>query len=305
MREGPPVLFAERFPWLLDLARLVRGYRRVAIPPGKYAALLEYPPHCVSRWGHGQPPQSELSRIIGGGRERYASVLQSFVPLAEELASIPRKPELADPAMPHWDSGWLPYLDGLAIYAWLALEQRGMYLEVGSGNSTKFARRAVQIHNRHTQIVSIDPHPRAEIDAICDEVIRSPLQAVDLKVFDRLGPGDVLFIDSSHYAFMGSDVTVLLFDVIPRLKPGVLVGVHDFFLPDDYPPNWRRRYYNEQYLIGCWLLGGASGMEIILPAWFASHDKELSAIIAALYAQDGRARQNLWGSALWFHIVQR
>ena len=244
----------------------------------------------MSRWGHGQPPQSELSRIIGGGRERYASVLQSFVPLAEELASIPRKPELADPAMPHWDSGWLPYLDGLAIYAWLALEQRGMYLEVGSGNSTKFARHAVQIHNRHTQIVSSAPHPRAEIDAICDEVIRSPLQAVDLKVFDRLGPGDVLFIDSSHYAFMGSDVTVLLFDVIPRLKPGVLVGVHDFFLPDDYPPNWRRRYYNEQYLIGCWLLGGASGMEIILPAWFASLDKTCGVAHCGFISFRGRQR---------------
>ena len=157
--------------------------------------------------------------------------------------------------------------------------------------------------NRRTQIVSIDPHPRVEIDAICDEVIRSPLQDVDLRLFDRLGPGDVLFIDNSHYAFMGSDVTVLLFDVLPRLKPGVLVGVHDFFLPDDYPPNWQRRFYNEQYLLGCWLLGGGRGMKFILPAWFASNDSELSAIVAPLHSSGGLAGRKPWGSALWFEVT--
>jgi hypothetical protein len=304
MREGPPTLFAERFPWLLDVARLLRGYPRIAVPPGKYAALLEYPPHCESRWGHGRPSHPELSRIIGGGRERYASVLRSFLPLAEELAGIPRDADLADPAMPHWGNGWLPDLDGLAIYAWLALAERSLYFEVGSGNSTKFARRALKARNRRTQIVSIDPHPRAEIDAICDEVIRSPLQAVDVSLFDRLGPGDVLFVDNSHYAFMGSDVTVFIFDVLPRLRPGVLVGVHDFFLPDDYPPNWQRRLYNEQYLLGCWLLGGGRSMEILLPAWFASNDTELSTIIAPLLGGSGLAGRKPWGSALWFQVTR-
>src|SRR5439155_13307297 len=219
-------------------------------------------------------------------------------------ASIPRNADGADPTMPHWENDWLPDLDGLAIYAWLALSERNLYFEVGSGNSTKFARRAVKARNRRTQIVSIDPQPRAEIDTICDEVIRSQLQAADINLFDRLGPGDVLFIDNSHYAFMGSDVTVLFFDILPRLKPGVLVGVHDFFLPEDYPPHWRKRFYNEQYLLGCWLLGGGRGMEIILPAWFASNDMELSAIIAPLYAGGGLAGLKPWGSALWFQVTR-
>jgi hypothetical protein len=67
-----------------------------------------------------------------------------------------------------------------------------------------------------------------------------------MELFDRLRRGDVLFIDSSHILMPGSDVDLLLNRVLPRLPAGVIVHIHDIFLPFDYPPVWGWRAYNEQ-----------------------------------------------------------
>jgi hypothetical protein len=280
----------------------LRGVPLAPLPPGKYPAWMEYPVSCHPRWGHGQPSHARFDKIIDRGRARYAETLRSFLPFAGPLTSVRSDPDPCLPGEPHWVNGWLPDLDGLAIYCFLAQRERAWYVEVGSGNSTRFARRAVKRHGRCTRIVSIDPCPRAEIDALCDDKIRSPLEDVDPAYFDRLRDGDMLFIDNSHYAFMGSDVTVFFLDILPRLRPGVLVGIHDICLPDDYPQLWEGKFYNEQYLLGCWLLGGGGGLELVLPAWYVSHDRELSSILAPLYSTGGLAGIRPHGCALWFEI---
>jgi hypothetical protein len=264
---------------------------------------LEYPVHCKPRWGHGRPSHPRFAELLRRSRDRYAETLRGFLPFVELLSVIPRDHDPTRPDVPNWVNGWLPDLDGLAIFGFLADRERGLYVEVGSGNSTKFARLAVKSRNWRTRIVSIDPCPRAEIDALCDEVIRSPLEDVELALFDRLGAGDVLFIDNSHYAFMGSDVTVFFFDVLPRLRPGVLVGVHDICWPDDYPLLWEGKFYNEQYLLGCWLLGGGAGMDIVLPAWYVSHDAELSGLLTPLYGHGGLVETKPHGCALWYRTT--
>jgi hypothetical protein len=292
------------FPRLRTALHALRGVPLTTFPRGKHAAWLEYPVSCKPRWGHGLPPHARLTEILGRGRNRYAETLRGFLPFADSVASIPRDRDPALPAEPNWVNGWLPDLDGLAIYCFLAQRERGWYVEVGSGNSTRFARRAVKWHGWNTRLVSIDPCPRAEIDDLCDEVIRSPLEVVDPTLFDRLGDGDVLFIDNSHYSFMGSDVTVFFFDILPRLRPGVLVGVHDIFLPDDYPLLWEGKYYNEQYLLGCWLLGGGGGAEIVLPARYVSNDAGLAGVVAPMYRRGGLAGITPDGNALWFRIMK-
>ena len=131
---------------------------------------------------------------------------------------------------------FLPPYDAVALYGLLRRTRPQRYLEVGSGHSTRFARRAIRDEGLATTVTSIDPEPRARIDELCDLVIRRPVEALeDDGVFLELGPGDVLFIDGSHRTFTGSDVTVLLLEVVPRLAPGVLVQVHDVYLPRDYP----------------------------------------------------------------------
>jgi hypothetical protein len=66
-----------------------------------------------------------------------------------------------------------------------------------------------------------------------------------------------LFIDGSHIVFQGTDGPYLFLRILPRIRPGVLVQIHDIFLPDDYPSDFRDRWYNEQYLLAAILLGNS------------------------------------------------
>ena len=81
---------------------------------------------------------------------------------------------------------------------------------------------------------------------------------------------------------MNSDVTMLWLDVLPRLKPGVIVHIHDVFLPYDYPPEWASRYYSEQYMLAASLLAG-NPMEILFPSHFVQRDAALASRLDPLW----------------------
>jgi hypothetical protein len=196
----------------------------------------------------------------------------------------------------------MPALDGVALYSFIANNKPNLYMEVGSGNSTKFARKAIVDHNLDTIIVSIDPNPRAEVDEICDEVIRKPVEAIDIQIFDRLNTNDILYVDNSHRVFMNSDATTILLDVIPRLRSGVLVEIHDVTLPYDYPTEWISRYYSEQYLLSAYLLAKGTIFDIILPNMFISHDKELNSILAPLWKIEEMKNVETHGCSFWIRM---
>lgn len=230
-------------------------------------------------------PHPRLYAMMAGRTDVYATHLGRFLELKNDLLRIPRSaPEGV--AQASWLNEFQPPLDALALYCFVALTNPRLYLEVGSGFSTSLVRRAIGDHQLRTKILSIDPQPRAEIDSICDTVIRSPLETCDLGVFDQLQDGDILFIDSSHRCFMNSDATVLFLEVLPSLRPGVLVQVHDIFLPYDYPEGWVDRYYGEQYLLACYLLAGGCNLEIVLPNCFVTNHPDLRTILAPLWAED-------------------
>lgn len=184
------------------------------------------------------------------------------------------------------------------------------YYEIGSGNSTKFARKAINDYNLSTKIVSFDPQPRSEINDLCDAIFRQPVEEVDLKIFDDLESGDILFVDNSHRIFTNSDVTVFFLDILPRLKPGVLVHIHDIFLPFDYPPFWQDRYYSEQYILAAYLLAESSKLEIILPNAFIYYcDPELNQIMYPLWTDLQVSEEKISGisvregSSFWIKIT--
>jgi hypothetical protein len=113
-----------------------------------------------------------------------------------------------------------------------------------------------------------------------------PLEDCDLTVFSKMESGDILFFDGSHRVFTNSDVTVLFFDILPRLKPGILVHLHDIFLPSDYPAVWNGRLYSEQYLLGAMLLCGNAPFKTILPNYFVCNDFRLGTQVKRIF--DGR-----------------
>ena len=182
---------------------------------------------------------------------------------------------------------WLDVpLDLMVLYSMVASNHPLRYLEVGSGCSTAFVRRAIKDNDLSTRITSIDPKPRAGIDAICDEVLREPLEDLDLAMFERLSAGDVLLVERVASGLHKLRCHGRCPRSSTRLKPGVLVGFDDIYLPDDYPPHWWNRFYSEQYLLAAWLLGGGRGLEIIFPSAFPVADADLSVLVTRLVSKD-------------------
>ena len=261
--------------------------------------VLDYPINSKRRWTEDNPHR-ELYDIINQNVATYEAHLQSFLAFMEYFLNIP---ELRDASTsstaPFWINGWMPALDGVALYSFIARNKPRYYIEVGSGNSTKFARQAIRDHELATRIISIDPCPRAEVASICDENIRQPVESVDLNIFDQLGCGDILYIDNSHRVLMNSDATTLLLDVLPKLKPGVLVEIHDVTLPYDYPDDWADRYYSEQYVLAAYLLARGSRFDIVLPSMFISRERALRTILSPLWEKEQMKNVETHGCSFW------
>ena len=120
----------------------------------------------------------------------------------------------------------------------------------------------------------IDPEPRNDVRDIADKVMKGPFETISNSevLTSMLDENDILFIDSSHGCYINSDVTKIYLNILPILKKGVVVHIHDIFLPFDYPYHFVPRNYNEQYLLAMILLFGDS-YEILMPNAFVTLDK--------------------------------
>jgi hypothetical protein len=263
---------------------------------------LDYVVKAEPRYGYGKPAHPRLYELIGRDRSIYRHYLQQFAAFRSDVASIDLHGD-TEALEPLWVNAMLPGLDGLSIFGMLAIHRPKRYFEIGSGNSTKFARFAISARSLKTSITSIDPAPRASIDQICDRIIRLPLEEVALTEFDALEPGDIIFIDNSHRVFMNSDVTVTFLDILPRLRPGVIVGLHDINLPYDYEPGIVDRYYSEQYLLAVHLLAEGKRTRNLLPCYFVTMDEELRSILKPLWADPRLSTVNPSGSSFWLQIL--
>ncbi|HLI23089.1 MAG TPA: class I SAM-dependent methyltransferase [Stellaceae bacterium] len=160
--------------------------------------------------------------------------------------------------------------DAEAAYAMIKDLRPKRVIEIGSGNSTHIMRRAAGDAGLNLHITCIDPMPRREIESVADSILRrSVIETEPSDIAATLGPGDILFIDGSHYSFNGTDAPFLMLEVLPLLQPGVIVHVHDIMLPYEYDALFSERNYNEQYLVAGLLLGG-SDWEPLLPVYWLS-----------------------------------
>jgi Methyltransferase domain len=235
-----------------------------------------------SRWGHGAAAHPQLAAVLERSRADYERLLAEIEQHGEVLSSIRQEHDPNNPLAPCWNNIWFTALDATMLVSFLLARRPKNYLEIGSGNSTMFTSHTRHAANLPTIISSIDPRPRAEIDTLCQRKIRAPLEDCDLALFDELGAGDILFFDGSHRVFMNSDVTVFFLEVMQRLKPGVLVHIHDIFLPADYPPDWSQSLFAEQYMLAAMLLCGAPPFKVIFPGYLVCSDMALGAKARAL-----------------------
>ena len=190
--------------------------------------------------------------------------------------------------------------DAETYAALIADRKPSMIVEVGAGYSTRVARRTIDELGLATQLCVIDPKPRVAIDPIVD---RFAQKRVEDAVADlQLGPGTMLFIDSSHVVRSGGDIPVLFNQIVPGLPVGVTVHVHDIFLPWDYPPAYQRRLYTEQYVLGG-LLAYASRYRVLSSSHLMARQHG-DAMRAAFGSRVG-IENDYYGASLWFDIETR
>jgi hypothetical protein len=186
----------------------------------------------------------------------------------EMLESFNFAPELTQLAMDvtpdhqyYYNNGYFESGDAEFFYSMIRLRKPRLLIEVGSGFSSLLAIKALEANRaelpgyacRH---ICIEPFERPWLQQLDVEMIRTPVERCDLSLLSDLTADDILFIDSSHVIRPQGDVLFEYLELLPRLKPGVFVHIHDIFTPRDYPRQWlieRTRFWNEQYLVEAFL----------------------------------------------------
>ncbi|HEY6231665.1 MAG TPA: class I SAM-dependent methyltransferase [Pyrinomonadaceae bacterium] len=204
------------------------------------------------------------------------------LPYQSEFALFPQGAN-GDETRYFLQNGWFESVDAEILYGVLRRFQPARVVEVGSGFSTRVMRQAISDGELKTRITSIDPHANSSVDPYTDEYIKSPIEDVrPERILGLLDAGDVLFIDSSHTVKTGGDVCYLFLEVLPKLKRGTLIHIHDIFLPFDYPIEWvfEGWGWTEQYLVQAFLAYNQV-FQILWPAsyaWKYHREKVLSVL---------------------------
>lgn len=263
---------------------------------------LDYKVDLKPRYGHGKAAHQDLYKIIDANRPMYRTLLRKALSYKDEIWTIEDSSKETDSTKPSWNNGFLPGLDIVGIFTLISEFKPQIYIEIGSGNSTKVAFKAKTVCNLDTEIISIDPMPRAEIDSLANKVIREPFENIDLHILDDLNENDILFVDNSHRILPNSDSLVFYLEILPRLKKGVIVHIHDIYLPYDYPQFMCDRFYSEQYGLAMYLLANPEKYETILPNYFIYEDKELSDLISPIWNHDNLKGVEKHGGSYWIRI---
>jgi len=251
------------------------------------------------------PQQPETMSGIDLNDDSHRRVLQEWFPKFIADYDYPDHGEPFAPTGYFNLNDQFAWLDARTLFVFLRQFRPRRMIEVGSGYSSLLVadvnRRFLDSSCNFT---CIEPYPRKFLtDGVpgITRLIQQKVENVDAAEFSALDRGDILFIDSSHIAKTGSDVLFLFFDVLPRLRPGVLIHVHDIFLPLEYPKAWAiddNRSWNEQYLLRA-LLMFSTRFRVLFGCAYAATCFGAD-VVRALARPDG---YGMGGGSLWIEVI--
>ena len=181
------------------------------------------------------------------------------------------------------DNNFFEAGDAEIYYQMIRYHKPKKIIEIGSGQSSLIAMEAInnnkQIDNFITELTCIEPFENKWLEKNDIRVIRKKVEEIDTDIFTDLNKGDILFIDSSHVIKPQGDIVKIFLEILPKLKSGVIIHIHDIFSPRDYLENWLKienRFFNEQYLLEG-MLDNSSRYKIMLSLNLLKYDfyKEL------------------------------
>jgi hypothetical protein len=193
------------------------------------------------------------------------------------------------------------WMDSRTLFVFLLELKPKRMVEVGSGYSSLLTADVNRRFLDHAlDFTCIEPYPRPFLSSGVPGITRLIVERVEragMAPFEQLEAGDILFIDSSHVSKTGSDVNFLVFEVLPRLKPGVIIHIHDIPLPEDYSKHWvlaENRSWNELYLVRA-LLMYSTAFRVLFGCHYAFLN-HVELMKAALAHPKGHA---LSGGSIW------
>ena len=170
-----------------------------------------------------------------------------------------------------FNNGFYGSPDAEILYSIVRARRPHRIVEIGCGNSTKIIRQAILDEELKCEHIAIDPQPRQEISRLVDIMIQQPIEHANAETqIEQLESGDILFIDTSHEVKPANDVAYIYGKLIPKLPSGVIVHIHDIFIPYEYPQAWVMDVglkWGEQYIVHAMLMNSLN-WEVLWPGYF-------------------------------------
>jgi Methyltransferase domain len=275
---------------------LVRKLWYALTNPGR-VAILDYPVKPAPSYTPETTPHEKLYQIISRNDRNYLDLAKNSLRHKSCFGEISLS--TSDETLPSWENGFLPAIDTIMLYTILEKFKPKKYLEIGSGNSTRLAAFCRKKEKLYFSITCIDPNPRKEIERIADKWINKQIQLVSLDQFKNLEPNDVVFLDGSHVLHPNSDVMWFFMEILPVIPKGVIIHIHDIFLPYDYPQWVCDRFFNEQYILAACLLN-SDNFKIISPNYYVLTRKIAKDVWAGLWELPALKNVKKYGRSFWF-----
>lgn len=203
-------------------------------------------------------PKNELPGIQINKELQY-ELLREYASFYKDL---PFPEEQTSGCRYYYNNDWFGYTDAIFLYSFLRKHMPKRIIEVGAGYSSAVILDTIdKFYFNKPDVTFIEPN-QDRLNGLFKEgdkeqvsLINNNVQDVKPDVFSVLESGDLLFIDSSHVVKCGSDLQILMFEILPSLKSGVFVHFHDVFYPFTYPTKWlaEGRYWNENYFLRAFL----------------------------------------------------
>lgn len=200
----------------------------------------------------------------------------------------------------YFENGFYSYTDAIFLYSVMRHFNPRNIIEIGSGfSSSVMLDTNEHFFDNKMSLTFIEPYAERlkgllrDKDKLATTLIEKKVQDVSLETFDQLNCNDILFVDSTHVAKTGSDVNHILFEILPRLKSGVLIHFHDVFYPFEYPKDWvfMGRNWNEDYILKAFLMHNNEFEICLFSDYLIKHYKEAYKNMPLCYNNSGG---NIW-----------
>ncbi len=208
---------------------------------------------------------------------RYEEQVALYKELARYYMFWPYQDAPRDTLRYYSDNVYFGHADGYWLYAFLRHFKPKRVVEVGSGFSSCLMLDAKDHYLKDVQLTFIEPNPERLLSVIKPQerrnirLLQDLVQNVDTACFQELEAGDILFVDNSHVGKLGSDVLYLFHTILPQLKSGVIIHLHDIFFPFEYPREWIENghlAWNECYFLRSFLQYNTSFEVLLFGHWF-------------------------------------